>query len=59
MKRRGESGSPCRTPRPTAKQFDVKPLLIIQLDIFEYKTRIHRIKDGPKLNALRTLKRYV
>ena len=58
MKRRGESGFPCRTPGPTAKLSDVKPLLIIQLDMFEYRVWIHWMKDGPKLNMIQRVERF-
>ena len=57
MKRYGERGSPCLTLLLREKGPEVKPLFITQLEALLYKTRTHLMKEGPKLNACKTLKR--
>ena len=51
----GERGSPCLTPLPKEKGPVAYPLFITALDAFLYSTRIHWIKDGPKLNLYKIL----
>ncbi len=55
MKRYGDIGQPCLTPRIGLNQSEVFPLFITIEDIFLYNVLTHPLNTGPKLNASNVL----
>ncbi len=55
MKRYGEIGQPCLTPRIGLQQSKVSPLFISPEYIFLYNVLTQRLNTGPKLNTYNVL----